>query len=100
MIERGAEAAQQLALHRRHLEQGKIGMGSAAEAPTDQRSQYTGNYVSEEDAARAYHRAAVHANGPDAKHTPGEAIRELPVSLGEANSEMPATVGIEWHEER
>jgi hypothetical protein len=39
---------------------------------------------SQEDAARAYDYAAVQAHGPGAERNfPGEAINELPVTLGE-----------------
>jgi hypothetical protein len=45
---------------------------------------YIGNFVSEEDAARAYDCAVVQTHGPGAERNfPGEAISELPVTVGE-----------------
>jgi hypothetical protein len=45
---------------------------------------HIGYYGSEDDAARAYDYAAVQAHGPGAKRNfPGEAISELPVTVGE-----------------
>jgi hypothetical protein len=47
--------------------------------PLTKRQQFIGNFTFEEDAARAYDRAAVQAHGPGAKcNFPGEAIGELP----------------------
>jgi hypothetical protein len=67
------------------------------------RSNTIGNYVSEEDAARAYDCAAVQARGPGVKRNfPGEAISELPVSKGEERKQRqrlivsPLYIGVRW----
>jgi hypothetical protein len=53
--------------------------------PQTKRSRHVGYYfASEEDAAKAYDFAAVQAHGPGAvRNFPGEAIIELPVTVGE-----------------
>jgi AP2-like factor (euAP2 lineage) len=52
--------------------------------PQTKRRLSIGCFASEEDAARAYDCAAVQAHGPGAKRNfPGEAINELPATLGE-----------------
>jgi hypothetical protein len=49
--------------------------------PQTKRPRHIGSYASEEDAARAYDRAAVQAHGPDAKRNfPGEADGEQPAA--------------------
>jgi hypothetical protein len=68
--------------------------------PLTKRKQYIGSYASEEDAARAYDCAAVQAHGPDAKRNfPGEAISELPVSLGAGRKRQGSSsryLGVCW----
>jgi hypothetical protein len=64
------------------------------------RNLHIGRFASEEDAARAYDRAAVQARGPGAKRNfPGEAISELPVSLGEDRKQQKSSryLGVTWH---
>jgi hypothetical protein len=52
--------------------------------PQTKRRRQIGYYASEEDAAKAYDSAAVQAHGPGAKRNfPGEAISELPLTVGE-----------------
>ena len=52
--------------------------------PQTKRSHKIGRYASEEDAARAHDYASVQAHGPGAtRNFPGEAISELPVTVGE-----------------
>jgi hypothetical protein len=88
------EAAQQLALHRRLVEQGQIFIARGLAQLTDpqtKRSRNIGRFASEEDAARAYDSAVVQARGPGGKcNFPGEDIVELPVTVGEEK----------WEEER
>jgi hypothetical protein len=58
-------------------------MEGADDRPADQAPALIGYFASEEDAARAYDRAAVEAGKPDTKRNfPGETISELPVSSG------------------
>jgi hypothetical protein len=68
--------------------------------PQTKRSRSVGHFSSEEDAARAYDVAAVQAHGPCAKRNfPGEAISELPVSLGEERKQHTSSryIGVCWH---
>jgi hypothetical protein len=52
--------------------------------PQTKRLHHIGSYASEEDAARAYDFAAVQAHGPGVERNfPGEAISELPETVGE-----------------
>jgi hypothetical protein len=56
-----------------------------------QTKRYIGSFASEEDAARAYDRAAVEARGPDTKRNfPAEDISEPPVSSGGGRSKVSA----------
>jgi hypothetical protein len=67
--------------------------------PQTKRQQRIGAFSSEEDAARAYDCAAVQAHGPGAKRNfPGEAISELPVTLGEEQKQHSSSryVGVSW----
>jgi hypothetical protein len=51
---------------------------------------------SQEDAARAYDYAAVQAHGPGAERNfPGEAINELPVTVGEERKSS-RFIGVSW----
>jgi hypothetical protein len=55
------------------------------------RRRHVGYFASEEDAARAYDCAAVQMNGPGVKRNfPGEAISELPVTVGEQKKQKTA----------
>ncbi|KAG1675743.1 hypothetical protein FOA52_012399 [Chlamydomonas sp. UWO 241] len=64
-------------------------------------SVHIANFASEEDAARAYERAAVQAHGPGAskRNLPGEAVGELPVALGEEREQRRSSryTGVGWH---
>jgi hypothetical protein len=64
-------------------------MGRAAlRDPQAKRHRHIGRYASEEDAARAYDCAAVQAHGPGVERNfPGEAINELPVTVGETRKQ-------------
>jgi AP2-like factor (euAP2 lineage) len=67
--------------------------------PKSKRSGYIGSYASEEDAARAYDIAAVQARGSDAKRNfPGEAISELPVTVGAEKKQRSSSryIGVTW----
>jgi hypothetical protein len=68
--------------------------------PQTKRRQHIGRYASEEDAARAYDFAAVQARGPAAKlNFPGEANSELPVTVGEERKQCCSSryIGVSWH---
>jgi hypothetical protein len=59
--------------------------------PKTKRQRHLGYFASEEDAARAYDRAAVQARGPDTKlNFPAEDISEPPVSSGGGRSKVSA----------
>jgi hypothetical protein len=90
-------------LHRRLLGQGQVCMKVRLKDPQTKRQRFIGRYASEEDAARAYDCAAVQAHGPDAKRNfPGEAISELPVSLGEERKQRSSSryIGVCWYKAR
>jgi AP2-like factor (euAP2 lineage) len=68
--------------------------------PQTKRRHFIGYFASEEDAARAYDWAAVQACGPGAERNfPGEAISELPVSLGEERKQRQSSqfIGVSGH---
>jgi hypothetical protein len=68
--------------------------------PQNKRSQDIGCYASEEDAARAYVCAAVQAHGPGAEcNFPGEANSELPETVGEKRKQRSSShyIGVTWH---
>jgi hypothetical protein len=106
-VGRGAHRAQaggqQLALHRRQLAQGKVFMGREAVRPTDKA--LSGRWIlrlrGRRVAARAYDCAAVQARGPGAERNfPGEAVRELPVTVGEERKQRSSSsryIGVSWH---
>jgi hypothetical protein len=67
------------------------------------RPQHIGSYASEEDAARAYDRAAVQAHGPGAKRNfPGEALSEPTVTAGEEQKQRGSSryTGVTWCQDR
>jgi hypothetical protein len=67
--------------------------------PHTKRKRQIGRYASEEDAARAYDCAAVQAHGPSAKRNfSGEAISELPVTVGEQKKQRTSSryTGVYW----
>jgi hypothetical protein len=78
--------------------------------PLTKRQRQVGSYSCEEDAARAYDRAAVQSRGPGAKRNfPGEAmgelrgaISELPVAAGgerqRGSSRDNFVLALHWHE--
>ncbi|KAG1667888.1 hypothetical protein FOA52_013648 [Chlamydomonas sp. UWO 241] len=64
------------------------------------RSRRIGRYVSEKDAARAYDCAVVRARGAGAlRNFPGEAISELPVTVGEERKQRSSSrfIGVSWN---
>jgi hypothetical protein len=69
--------------------------------PQTKRLRYIGSFASEEDAARAYDRAAVQQLGSDAKRNfPDEDISELPVSSGGGRKLQGSSSryrGVTWH---
>ncbi|KAG1673879.1 hypothetical protein FOA52_012904 [Chlamydomonas sp. UWO 241] len=69
--------------------------------PQTKRRREVGSYASEEDAARAYDCAAVQAQGPE-RNLPGEAVGELPVTVGEERRQRNSSryMGISWHKAR
>jgi hypothetical protein len=74
-------------LHWRQLGQAQLFM--AMWDPQTKRSRFIGYFASEEDAARAYDCAAVQARGPGVKRNfPGEAISELPATVGEERKQQ------------
>jgi hypothetical protein len=71
--------------------------------PQTKRSRSNTFFASEDDAARAYDCAAVQAHGPDAKRNfPGEAISELPLTVGEERKQRSSSRyhGVCWHKAR
>ncbi|KAG1656381.1 hypothetical protein FOA52_011006 [Chlamydomonas sp. UWO 241] len=71
--------------------------------PETKRERHIGCFTSEEDAARAYDRAAVQSHGPDAKRNfPGEGISELPASLGLEPKQRGSSrfIGVSWNKAR
>jgi hypothetical protein len=71
--------------------------------PQTKRRRQVGNYASEEDAARAYDCAAVQARGPGIERNfPGEAIGELPVTVGERRKQRSSSryIGVSWDSDR
>jgi hypothetical protein len=67
--------------------------------PQTKRRRKIGSYASEEDAARAYDCAAVHAHGPGAKRNfPGEAIDDVPKTVGEHKKQRSTSryIGVSW----
>jgi hypothetical protein len=72
--------------------------------PQTKRSRNIGTFASEEDAARAYDRAAVQAHGTGVKRNfPGEAISELPETVGEERKRSNGGsryIGVNWDKAR
>ncbi|KAG1661172.1 hypothetical protein FOA52_002624 [Chlamydomonas sp. UWO 241] len=67
--------------------------------PQTKRSQHVGYYASEEDAARAYDRAAVQVHGPYAERNfPHEAIIEEPETVGDKRKQRSTSryLGVHW----
>ncbi|KAG1665385.1 hypothetical protein FOA52_015795 [Chlamydomonas sp. UWO 241] len=67
--------------------------------PQTMRHRQIGCFATEEDAARAYDCAAVQAHGSGAKRNfPGEAISELPVTMGEKRKQRSSSryIGVSW----
>ncbi|KAG1673875.1 hypothetical protein FOA52_012900 [Chlamydomonas sp. UWO 241] len=68
--------------------------------PQTKRQRHIGYFASEEDAARAYDCAAVHASGPGAERNfPGEAASKLPAAVGEEQKQGRSSrfIGVLWH---
>ncbi|KAG1656379.1 hypothetical protein FOA52_011004 [Chlamydomonas sp. UWO 241] len=68
--------------------------------PQTKRSRHIGYVVSEEDAARAYDRAAVEAHGPGAKRNfPDEDVSEMPVTAFVERKQRGSSrfLGVYWH---
>jgi hypothetical protein len=64
------------------------------------RKRFIGQFASEEDAGRAYDHVAVQVHGPGgACNFPGEAISELPVTMGEERKQRQSShyIGVSWH---
>ncbi|KAG1672574.1 hypothetical protein FOA52_010675 [Chlamydomonas sp. UWO 241] len=80
---------------------GKFSWNVALADPQTKRARYVGCYATEEDAARAYDRAAVQARGPGAKRNfPDEAIIDLPVAVGEEQKQHRGSsryLGVTWN---
>jgi AP2-like factor (ANT lineage) len=67
--------------------------------PQTKRTRHIGYFASEEDAGRAYDAAAVQTHGPGAERNfPGEAIIELPVTVGQEQKQRGSSryVGVCW----
>jgi hypothetical protein len=73
--------------------------------PQTKRKRHVGCYTAEEDAGRAYDRAAVQARGPGAERNfPGETISEPSVAAGEGKQKSSRHLGVSsdagsstWH---
>ncbi|KAG1664307.1 hypothetical protein FOA52_005705 [Chlamydomonas sp. UWO 241] len=72
--------------------------------PNTKRLRHIGSFASKKEAARAYDCAAVQAHGPGAKRNfPGEAISELPETVGEKKKKKRSSsrfIGVSWHKSR